>query len=214
MPDEAGKFQNINLALMATNVAIVLYAVPLVDIARGKKSGAAAKAQLVALLEMEVAFVATLIAAILVAQGYYLADPFASIFVGSVVVLSGLYLLRDNVDYLLGRAPSRKFVELVESTAKSVEGVLDIRDRKAWYVGPNIVHTGFHIEVAKGTPIEEADRIAEAVNERVGRKTGCQHRVIHVDPARKSPSRNRRRSGEKPDSRRAAGGLLQKLGRP
>jgi len=44
-----------------------------------------------------------------------------------------------------------------------------------------LVHTGFHIEVAKGTPIEEADRIAEEVNEKVASKTGCQHCVIHMD---------------------------------
>jgi divalent metal cation (Fe/Co/Zn/Cd) transporter len=43
------------------------------------------------------------------------------------------------------------------------------------------VHAGFHIEVAKGTLIEEANKIAEEVKEKVNRKTGCQHCVIHVD---------------------------------
>ncbi len=70
----------------------------------------------------------------------------------------------------------------IESTARSVNGVLGIHDLKAEYVGPNLVHTGFHIEVARGTPVEEADRIAEEVNEKVSQQTGCQHCVIHVDP--------------------------------
>jgi len=127
------------------------------------------------------------------AQGYYLADPLASIFVATVIAISGLYLFKDNVHYLVGRAPSRVFMEKVETTAKSVKGVLGVHDLKAEYVGPNVVHTGFHIEVAKGTSIEEADRIAEEVREKVSRETGCQHCVIHVDPANNSLKQNPRK---------------------
>lgn len=58
-----------------------------------------------------------------------------------------------------------------------------MHDFKAEYVGPNVVNTGFHIEVTEGTPIEEADRIAHEVEEKVSREAGCQHCVIHVDPA-------------------------------
>jgi divalent metal cation (Fe/Co/Zn/Cd) transporter len=135
-------------------------AIPTIDILRVKARGASVKAQLVALLKDEVSYVAALITVVLVAQGYFLADSLASMFVATVIAIGGLYLFRDNVHYLVGRAPSREFREKVESTAKSVKGVLGIHDLKAEYVGPNVVHTGFHIEVAKGTPIEEADRIA------------------------------------------------------
>jgi len=78
-------------------------------------------------------------------------------------------------------------------TAKSVKGVMGIHDVKAEYVGPDVVHTGFHIEVARGTPIEEADAIAEEVRERVSRETRCQHCVIHVDPADNSSKQSSRR---------------------
>jgi len=180
---EASEFQNTILALMVILVGMFVVAIPTIDILRVKARGASVKAQLVALLKDEVSYVAVLIAVVLVAQGYYLADPLASMFVATVIAFGGLYLFKDNVHYLVGRAPSRQFMEKVESTAKSVKGVLGVHDLKAEYVGPNVVHTGFHIEVAKGTPIEEADRIAEEVKERVSRETGCQHCVIHVDPA-------------------------------
>jgi len=123
---------------------------------------------------------------ILVRQGYYLADPAASIIVATVIAFSGIYLFKDNVHYLVGRAPSKEFMEKIESTAKSVEGVLGVHDLRAEYVGPNEIHTGFHIEVAKNTPIEEADRIVEEVKEKITHETGCQHCVIHVDPAERS----------------------------
>jgi len=180
---EAGEFQNTNLALIVILVGMFVVAIPTIDILRVKTRGASVKAQLVALLKDEFSYVAALIAVVLVAQGYYSADPIASMFVAAVIAIGGLYLFKDNVHYLVGRAPSRKFMEKVESAAKSVKGVLGVHDLKAEYIGPNIVHTGFHIEVAKGTPIEEADRIAHEVNEKVSRETGCQHCVIHVDPA-------------------------------
>jgi len=130
--------------------------------------------------------VAALIAVFLVAQGYYWADPLASTIVAAIIASSGIYLFKDNFDYLVGKAPDRQFMENVELTAKSVKGVLGVHDLRAEYVGPDVVHAGFDIEVAKGAPIEEADRIAEEVRDKVSRETGCEHCVIHVDPEDKS----------------------------
>jgi len=181
---EAGEFQNPNLALLMILIGMLIVAIPTIDILRVKTREASVKAQLISLLKDEVSYVAALMAVVLVAVGYYLADPLASIFVAGVIALGGVYLFKDNVHYLVGRAPSREFLEKVESTAKSVQGVLGVHDLKAEYVGPNVVHTGFHIEVARGTPIEEADRIAEEVQKKVSHETGCRHCVIHVDPAK------------------------------
>jgi len=180
---EASAFQNMSLALAVILVGMLVVAIPTTDILRVKERGASVKAQLVALLKDEVSYVAALVSVILVAQGYYWADPTASIFVAAVIALGGIYLLKDNVHFLIGRAPDRQFVEKLGATARSVEGVLGVHDLKAEYVGPNIIHAGFHIEVVRGTPVEEADRIAEEVKQRVSHETGCQHCVIHVDPA-------------------------------
>jgi len=196
---ETSEFQNANLAMLVSVIAILAYAIPLLDMFRTKQKGAAARAQVIALLEMEVAFIAVLIGVLLVAQNYLLADPLVSVFVAAVILISGLYLLKDNVHYLVGKAPGREFMEKVESTAKSVEGVLGVHDLKAEYVGPNMVHAGLHIEVARGTPIEEADRIAEEVQKKVSEKTGCQHCVVHVDAVNDKEMREVRKSVRKLD---------------
>lgn len=179
---EAADFQNMNLALIVTLMGMFVVAIPLIDILRMKVRGASGKAQLMGLIKDEVSYIAALVGLALFAKGYYWADPLASIIVAVVIALGGLLLFKENFHYLVGRAPSKKFMEKVESTAKSVRGVLDVHDLRAEYVGPNVVHTGFHIEVAKGTPIEEADRIAEEVKKIVSRETGCRHCVIHIDP--------------------------------
>ncbi len=179
---EAIELESTNLALIVILIGMFVVAIPTIDILRAKAKSASVKAQLIALLKDEVSYIASLIAVVLVAHGYLRADPLASMFVAAVIAVSGLYLFKDNVHYLVGRAPDKQFIEKVESTAKSVKGVLGVHDLKAEYVGPNVVHTGFHIEVAKGTPIEEADKIAEEVKEKVSRETGCKHCIIHVDP--------------------------------
>ncbi|MEX2723461.1 MAG: cation diffusion facilitator family transporter [Candidatus Freyarchaeota archaeon] len=180
---EGSSTQSINLAMIVTLVGMLVVAVPTIDILRIKMRGSSLKAQLVSLLKDEFSYVVTLVAIFLVSEGYPIADALASTIVASIIAISGIYLFKDNFHYLVGRAPNKQFMEKVELTAKSVKGVLGIHDLRAEYVGPDIVHTGFHIEVAKGTPIEEADRIAEEVNEKVSRETGCQYCVIHVDPA-------------------------------
>ncbi len=179
---ETSEFSNVRLALIVLLAGMVVVAVPLIDILKVKTRGASIKAQLIALLKDEFSYVVALVAVALVSRGYYLADPIASVIVATFIAFSGIYLFRDNVHYLLGRAPSKEFMDKIESTAKSVKGVLGVHDLRAEYVGPSLIHTGFHIEVARGTTVEEADRIAEEVNEKVSRQTGCQHCVIHVDP--------------------------------
>lgn len=183
---ETAELQNTNLALMVIFAGMLMIAIPAFDILRVKARGASVKAQLVSLLKDEVSYVAAVIAVVLVAQGYYFADPVASVFVGGVIAVGGVYLFKDNVHYLVGRAPDMRFMEKVELTAKSVKGVLGVHDLKAEYVGPNIIQASFHIDVARGTPIEEADRIAHEVDDRVGRETECQYCIIHVDPAANS----------------------------
>jgi cation diffusion facilitator family transporter len=185
---EAGQFQNSTIAVTVIAASMIVLAIPVIDILRVKTKGSSARTQLIQLLKDEFSYVPAIVGVVLVAQGYYLADAAGSVIIGIIIVLGGLYLFKDNVHYLVGRAPSREFMERLESTAKSVSGVLGVHELRAEYVGPNIVHAGLHIDVARGTPIEEADRIAHEVEQRVSQDTGCQHCVIHVDPAN-SPSR-------------------------
>jgi cation diffusion facilitator family transporter len=181
---EASGFQNASLALIVIAVGMFVIAIPSIDILRTKTRGASLKAQMVALLKDEVSYVAAFVAVALVAQGYYVADTIASLFIAFIIALGGIYLLKDNVHYLVGRAPNKQFFEKLESTAKSVEGVLGVHDLKAEYVGPNIIQASLHVEVEKGTSIENADRIAHEVEERASKKVNCQYCVIHVDPTK------------------------------
>jgi cation diffusion facilitator family transporter len=182
------EFKNINLALTMMGIVTIAGLVPAVNILRRSAREPSVKAQLVVLLIDLGADLATISGIAIVALGYFWADSAASVVVGGAMIFSGLYLFKDNVSYLMGKSPGPEFVKKVESTAKSVKGVLGVHDLKAEYVGPKVVHAGLHIDVAKGTPIEEADRIAHEVEKKINQETICKHCTIHVEPESNSQS--------------------------
>ena len=179
---QASAYENLPLALGVTVIALIATTIPFLDIIRIEKRGAALTAQLIALAEMEVAYITTLVTIVLLSRGYTFLDPIISLLIAIFIAISGLYLIRDNIGYLMGHAPPREFFEQVRAIALSEEGVLGVHEIVAEYGGPNIINMGLHIEVKGGTPIEEADRIARNVKRRIMREAGCSYCIIHVDP--------------------------------
>jgi cation diffusion facilitator family transporter len=161
------ELQNITLALIVTVIAIIIYAVPLIDILRSKKNGAAIKTQWYALLEMEFAFFASLIGLLLINRGFQWVDPLISVLIGIVIAWVGIKLLIDNANFLLGRGPGAAYIKKIEKEASSVKGVVGVTDIKAEYIGPESIHAGLNLVIKSGTPIEQADQIAKEVKKRI-----------------------------------------------
>jgi len=178
---EEASYQNLPLAIGVIVISMVIAAIPLINLLRQKSKGAAGKAQLTELLNDELGLIAALAGTLFIMQGYNIADPIASIAVATIIAYNAIGLFRDNMSFLLGRSPGIEFQKKVEDIALSVEGVLGVHEMRAEYIGTETVHVGMHIEVQKGTPIEEADRMAEEVSERVHRFVKGGYCIIHVD---------------------------------
>jgi cation diffusion facilitator family transporter len=180
---EVTTYQNLPLALGVLAVSMVIAAAPLVALIRQKTRGAAAKALLMELINDELGLLAALIGTLFILWGQPLADPLAAIVVATIIAYNGVRLFLENFSFLLGRAPGPAYMAEVERLARSVPGVLDIHDLRAEYIGPDTVHAGMHIVVQRGLPIEEAERIAEDVRQRIHQGTDVGFCVIHVDAA-------------------------------
>ncbi len=181
-PEEAG-FKNLDMALGVIIISRFIAAIPLLRLFTQKKKGAAAKAQLMELFNDELGLTAALIGTLFIMGGMNIADPIASIMVATLIAFNAIGLFRQNVSFLLGRSPGNEFIKTVEEISLSVEGVLGVHDIRAEYIGPQTVHVGMHIEVKKGTPIEEASRIADVVREKVHGTVKGGYCVIHVEAA-------------------------------
>lgn len=162
---------------------MIIAAVPLVVLLRQRQRGASARAQLMELVNDQLGLLAALVGTLLVWWGWPLGDPIAAMVVATIIAINALGLFRDNLSFLLGRSPGPEFLARVEEVARSVEGVLDVRELRAEYVGPDVVHAGLHLVLPRDLPVEEAHRIAETVRARVHEETDGHYCVIQVEPA-------------------------------
>ncbi len=194
---ERAVYQNLPLALGVIVVSMLIAAVPLVGLIRQKTRGAAARAQLLELINDELGLAAALVATLFIIWGRPIADPIAAIVVATIIAISGIRLFAENLRMLVGRSPGATFLTRVEGLARSVHGVQGIHELRAEYVGPEIVTAGMHIEVPRGISIEEADRIAHQVRDRIQEATGCRYCTIHTDPVKiEAPSVDPKTAGQ------------------
>jgi len=182
-PEEA-THQHLPLVLGVIVLSMVIAAAPLLRLWRRRPAGAVARAQLMELLNDQLALVAALVGTLFVLWGKPIADPIASLVVGGFIALNAVGLMRENFSFLLGRSPGPAFLAEVEGLALSVDGVLGVHELRAEQVGPEAVHVSMHIAVRRGTPIEDADQVAQSVARLVHQRVTPGYCVIHVDPAK------------------------------
>ena len=201
-PHEAS-YRNLGVALGVLIASMFIAAAPLVTLLRQRKLGAAAKAQLIELINDELGLLAALVGTLFVMWGKPLADPLAAIFVATIIAINAVGLFRQNLSFLLGRAPEPQLMDAIRQAVRSTPGVLSVHNLRAEMIGPEAVHTTLHIEIRRGTPIEEADVVATEVKARIHELTDNGYCVVHVDPEGSQPAETLHdpRTGELTDSK-------------
>ena len=175
-------YGNLPLAIGVLVLSMILAALPLVRLLRQKMRGAAAKAQMMELVNDEFGLLAALLGTLFIVWGKPLADPLAALVVATIIAVNAVGLFRENLSFLLGRSPGPECLAKIEALVRSVPGVVGLHGLKAEYIGPESLHGEMHIVVGRGVSIEEADRIAEAVRGQIEQATGCRHCLVHMDP--------------------------------
>jgi len=178
-----GEHRNLYLVLGVIVFSMILACAPLLQLLKSKARGAAAKAQLMELVNDQLGLLAALLGTLFVMGGYPIADPLAAIVVATIIAMNAAGLMRDNWSFLMGRSPDADVLAEIEHRARSVEGVLGVHSMRAEYVGQETVCAGLHIVVKRGLAIEQADRIAEQVSHRLREGMPRCEAVIHMDPS-------------------------------
>lgn len=108
-------------------------------------------------------------------------DGWAGLAVGVFIVYSGIELIRDTVDPLLGKAPDPEFVQHIYDKITSYPGVLDTHDLIVHDYGPGRRFASAHVEMAaEMDPLKShdiIDNIEEAFQEEENILL-----VLHYDP--------------------------------
>ncbi|WP_416840854.1 cation diffusion facilitator family transporter [Haloferax sp. DFSO52] len=113
--------------------------------------------------------------------GYPILDPLAAMVVSIGIVYTGVEIVRDNVNYLVGAAPPEYLRELIVQRALSHPDVHGAHDVVAHYVGPEI-DVSLHIEVEGDMTLAEAHDIETWVVQAIRDIDEVDDVFVHIDP--------------------------------
>lgn len=127
------------------------------------------------------------IASVLVAIGIAMAfvhiywiDALLGMAVSILISYAGVDLCRPSINVLLGKTPSRDFLERMESCVRSVQGVKNVHDIQVHDYGNRRV-ASLHIEVDRHISVERGHRIAEEAERHLAEELKIAA-TVHIDP--------------------------------
>ena len=100
---------------------------------------------------------------------------------GIYILYSAFIIAKENIDYLMGKAPDEELCQRIRTIADAVTSVREIDDLRAHYVGTQI-----HVELTARVPSDlttaESHEIAEEVREAVESIPAVQRAFVHIEP--------------------------------
>jgi len=127
------------------------------------------------------AALAALVGVVGAGAGYPILDPLAAVVVAAFIVYTGIEVVRDNVEYLVGAAPPEELRTEILERALAHPDVRGAHDVIAHYVGPEI-DVSLHVEVEGNHTLLEAHEIESDVVESIGQLAEIDDVFVHVDP--------------------------------
>ena len=113
--------------------------------------------------------------------GYPVLDPLAAIVVAVGILYTGVEVVRDNMGYLVGRAPPEDLRTEIIQRALAHPDVEGAHDVVAHYVGPE-VDVSLHIEVEGDRTLLEAHDIETEIIHSIREIPEVDDVFVHVDP--------------------------------
>ncbi len=108
-------------------------------------------------------------------------DGYMGVLVAIFILISGIRLIGETINPLLGMAPDQELVQQIADKINSYDGVLGIHDLAVHNYGPGKCFASVHVEVAASRDILESHDIIDNIERDFMKEMGI-HLVIHLDP--------------------------------
>lgn len=108
-------------------------------------------------------------------------DGYMGVIVAVVIMVTGVRLIMETSNPLLGMAPSKELVDAIYEKIISYDGILGIHDLHVHNYGPNRRFASVHCEVAAEQDIMVSHDIIDNIERDFLKDNGI-HLVIHLDP--------------------------------
>ena len=110
----------------------------------------------------------------------YSVDCFFTLVVAGLVIYSGIGILKQAADILIGKKADKEIIVALINLIKSHKGALGIHDLTMHYYGNNIFAV-IHVEVAASKNILESHSLCDDIEKEAYEKLHI-HLTIHMDP--------------------------------
>ena len=108
-------------------------------------------------------------------------DGLASLIIGCILLFLAISLLRNNVNFLTGKAAGPQVEEIIRETATNIHGITKIHELKTINMGVSGLIINMQIEVDSEIPVKDADDIAEMLERKIRKKIkNVQHVTIEM----------------------------------
>ncbi len=108
-------------------------------------------------------------------------DGYAGTLVAIFIIISGIGLVRETLNPLLGTAPAQELVNKIEDKLHSYEGVLGTHDLMVHNYGPQRCFASVHVEVCAKEDILKSHDMIDNIEKDFAEELDI-HLVIHLDP--------------------------------
>lgn len=108
-------------------------------------------------------------------------DGWAGVGVGAFVTWSGLKLVREAIDPLLGHAPDEGLAERVRNRILAVPGAFGVHDLMIHDYGPGRLFASAHVELGADIDVVEAHELLDACEQDLLKNEGIVI-TLHLDP--------------------------------
>jgi cation diffusion facilitator family transporter len=126
--------------------------------------------------------IAALVGVIGVWAGYPVLDPVAGALISVVVMHEGVELARENISYLLDRAPPKEIQEKILATIGDHPAVHDVHDVAMYYSG-TAIEVEFHVEIDADRTFEDVHALETDLIQTLQREHDVSDAQIHLDPS-------------------------------
>jgi cation diffusion facilitator family transporter len=108
-------------------------------------------------------------------------DGFMGAVISVFIMVTGIKILKEPLDLLLGNVPPDELINLIENFIKKYEGVMDIHDLIVHNYGPNRCFASVHVEVDAKQDILKSHDLIDYIERDILEDLNI-HLVIHLDP--------------------------------
>lgn len=174
-------FSWLTVAVLAGSIGVKLW-MAMFNRTIGRRIGSATLEATATDSRNDVISTAAVLAALVLGQATHLVlDGWMGLAVALFILYSGIGLIKETVDALLGEAPSEELAQHIARKVLSYDGVLGTHDLMVHDYGPGRCFASVHVEMAAEKDVLESHDIIDNI-ERDFHDNDNIHLVIHYDP--------------------------------